>query len=307
MEALPVEEGASTAEGQEEEPLDEAVFPIEVTYHTPSQAEGPYYPVEKPAERDNDLVVLEDAGRTAAGEILVFGGRLYDAAGMPVAGAVVEIWQTDDNGAYLHPRDPDSWRRDVNFQSYGEAVTGEDGGYSFRTIMPGSYAPRPRHIHVKVRLGEQELLTTQFYFSNDPEVTADRIFAGAADDGKALIMVVEEGLDAAGNSILTRQAGYCPAYEAVGVTQRKWGESDEAEWVGGPKVHCAGDVSQERRGGQDAGVDRCAGWKAACMDTGRQLEGQAGAQQSAGAGCQVRHEGQYGRAVGGGRGGVDLG
>ena len=92
----------------------------------------------------------------------MFGGRLYDAAGMPVAGAVVEIWQTDDNGAYLHPRDPDSWRRDVNFQSYGEAVTGEDGGYSFRTIMPGSYAPRPRHIHVKVRLGEQELLTTQF-------------------------------------------------------------------------------------------------------------------------------------------------
>ena len=203
LEKLPVEEGASTAEGQEEEALDEAVFPIEVTYHTPSQAEGPYYPVEKPPDRDNDLVVLEDAGRTAAGEILVFGGRLYDAAGMPVAGAVVEIWQTDDNGAYLHPRDPDSWRRDVNFQSYGEAVTGEDGGYSFRTIMPGSYAPRPRHIHVKVRLGERELLTTQFYFSNDPEVTADRIFAGASDDGKALIMVVEEGLDAAGNSILT--------------------------------------------------------------------------------------------------------
>ena len=44
------------------------------------------------------------AGRRP-GEILVFGGRLYDAAGMPVAGAVVEIWQTDDNGAYLHPRD----------------------------------------------------------------------------------------------------------------------------------------------------------------------------------------------------------
>ena len=202
LEKLPVEEGASTAEGQEEEALDEAVFPIEVTYHTPSQAEGPYYPVEKPADRDNDLVVLEDAGGTAAGEMLVFGGRLYDAAGMPVAGAVVEIWQTDDNGAYLHPRDPDSWRRDVNFQSYGEAVTGEDGGYSFRTIMPGSYAPRPRHIHVKVRLGEQELLTTQFYFSIDAGQDSDGIFAGAGEDVQALIMEVEEGTDGEGKVVL---------------------------------------------------------------------------------------------------------
>ncbi len=177
-------------------------LPIEVTYHTPAQTEGPYYPVEKPVDRDNDLVVLEGADGMAAGEILTFGGRLYDAVGMPVPGAVVEIWQTDDNGAYLHPRDPDSGRRDVNFQSYGEAFTGDDGSYSFRTIMPGEYAPRPRHIHVKVRLGEKELLTTQFYFSIDTGQDGDRIFAGAGEDVQALIMEVVEATDGDGKAIL---------------------------------------------------------------------------------------------------------
>lgn len=181
----------------------EQAFPIEVTYHTPAQTEGPYYPVEKPADRDNDLVVLKGAAGMAAGEILEFGGGLYDAAGMPVAGAVVEIWQTDDNGAYMHPRDPDSGRRDVNFQSYGEAVTDEDGRYGFRTIMPGAYGRRPRHIHVKVRLVEKELLTTQFYFSIDTGQGADGIFAGAGEDVNALIMQVEEGTDGEGMAVLT--------------------------------------------------------------------------------------------------------
>jgi len=177
-------------------------IPIEVSYHTPAQTVGPYYPVEKPADRDNDLMVLEGAVGMAAGEILVFGGGLYDAAGMPVAGAVVEIWQTDDNGAYMHPRDPDSKRRDVNFQSYGEAVTGEDGRYRFRTIMPGAYGRRPRHIHVKVRLGDEELLTTQFYFSIDTGQGADGIYAGAGENVHALIMEVEEGTDGEGMAIL---------------------------------------------------------------------------------------------------------
>lgn len=151
------------------------------------------------------------------GDILEFGGRLYDGSGMPVPGAVIEIWQTDANGVYMHPDDSGSSTRDVNFQSYGESVTGENGFYHFRTIMPGGYESRPRHIHVKVRLAGQELLTTQFYFSNDPPAASDRIFAwGGADIGAlimrifagadadigALIMEVEEGVDFEGNPAL---------------------------------------------------------------------------------------------------------
>lgn len=102
-------------------------YPIEVTYFTPAQTEGPYYPVSKPEDRDNDLYLLEGALARPAGTILAFDGSLYDGAGMPVSGAVVEIWQTDNNGAYLHPADSASSRRDVNFQSYGESVTDESG------------------------------------------------------------------------------------------------------------------------------------------------------------------------------------
>lgn len=177
-------------------------FPIEVTYFTPSQAEGPFYPVQKPQDRDSDLLALGGASGRPAGAVLEFGGSLYDASGMPVRAAVIEIWQTDDNGIYLHPGDRDQARRDVNFQSYGESVTAEDGSYSFRTIMPGSYSTRPRHIHVKVRLEGRELLTTQFYFDNDPEMAGDRVVASAGDALQALIMEVMEGVDAEGNAIL---------------------------------------------------------------------------------------------------------
>lgn len=177
-------------------------FPIEVTYFTPSQAEGPFYPVEKPQDRDSDLLVLGGASGRPAGAILEFGGSLYDATGMPVPAAVIEIWQTDDNGIYLHPGDRDLARRDINFQSYGESVTAEDGTYRFRTIMPGSYSSRPRHIHVKVRFEGRELLTTQFYFDNDPEMAGDRVVASAGDALPALIMEVTEGIDAEGNAIL---------------------------------------------------------------------------------------------------------
>lgn len=188
------------ASGDEE--TDPRSLQITVTYFTPPQTEGPFYPTSKPEDRDNDLVVLEGAEGLPAGEILEFGGTLYDGSGLPVAGAVVEIWQTDDSGIYLHPGDSDSSRRDVNFQSYGEAVTLKDGSYSFRTIMPGGYDPRPRHIHVKILFQDSELLTTQFYFSNDPELANDRIFTGADEGEKTLIMEVEEGLDVEGNPAL---------------------------------------------------------------------------------------------------------
>ncbi len=175
---------------------------IVVEYFTPYQTEGPFYPVQIPDDRDNDLFVVDGAEGRPAGEILVFEGTVFDGAGMPVPGAVVEIWQTDDNGIYMHPGDSNSSRRDVNFQSYGESETGPDGRYSFRTIMPGDYNPRPRHIHVKVRMDGRELLTTQFYFSNDPNAGSDRIFAGAGEEVSALIMQIEEGLDSDGNSVL---------------------------------------------------------------------------------------------------------
>lgn len=184
------------------EPEAMVATPIEVTYVTPSQAEGPYYTVDKPADRDNDLVTLAGATGLPAGDILEFMGTLYDASGQPVAGATVEIWQTDSNGIYMHPGDPTTAARDMNFQFYGESPTAADGSYSFRTILPGQYEPRPRHIHVKVKLEGRELLTTQFYFGSDDSRLADSLFADAGAEAEAMIMNVTENIDAAGNPIL---------------------------------------------------------------------------------------------------------
>jgi protocatechuate 3,4-dioxygenase beta subunit len=182
-----------TVEAPPEETAVPAIEPIEVTYITPSQQEGPYYTVEKPEDRDNDLVDFAGATGAPNGQVLHLSGIVYDANGLPIEGITVEIWQTDANGAYLHPQDPATASRDPNFQFYGESVTGSDGVYSFRTILPGLYEPRPRHIHVKVKLDDQELLTTQFYFSGEIELQGD---------AAAMLITTAPAENDAGNPIL---------------------------------------------------------------------------------------------------------
>jgi protocatechuate 3,4-dioxygenase beta subunit len=166
--------------------------PINVAYITPAQQEGPYYPLQKPADRDNDLVDLAGAQGVPDGEVLSLSGVVYDASGRPVEGAVVEIWQTDSNGVYMHPDDPGTAGRDPDFQFYGESLTGADGVYAFRTILPGRYEPRPRHIHVKVKVDGQELLTTQFYFAGEVNFNGDEA---------NLVVDLAQAEDDAGNPI----------------------------------------------------------------------------------------------------------
>ncbi len=172
------------------------LLPIQVTYFTPSQQEGPYYTINKPEDRDNDLVDFAGASGSPNGQILEFGGTVYGADGLPLEGIIIEIWQTDANGVYLHPNDPGTNGRDPNFQFYGEAVTGADGRYSFRTILPGLYEPRPRHIHVKVKQNGQELLTTQFYFAGEIDLQGS---------DAAMLIATEPAEDEAGISILRGQ------------------------------------------------------------------------------------------------------
>jgi protocatechuate 3,4-dioxygenase beta subunit len=118
---------------------------------------------------------------------------------MPLEGLVIEIWQTDSNGVYLHPNDPSTANRDPNFQFYGEATTSADGSYYFRTILPGKYEPRPVHIHVKIKAAGQELLTTQFYFEDDSALATEGLTTG---DNVNLIMSLTDGIDASGHAVL---------------------------------------------------------------------------------------------------------
>lgn len=141
---------------------------------TPAQTEGPFYPVELPADTDADLLA-QGAGRYAKGEPAWLDGVVSDAAGRPLRGAVVEIWQCDADGHYHHPGD--GGRADPAFQGFGRVSTGADGTWSFHTIRPVPYPGRTPHIHFKVKdAGGRELLTTQLYVEGEPANARDGLW-----------------------------------------------------------------------------------------------------------------------------------
>jgi protocatechuate 3,4-dioxygenase beta subunit len=118
---------------------------------TPGQGEGPFYPDHLPLDTDNDLIVVNDALTPAVGEISYVSGRVLDASGAPVRNALVEIWQCDASGVYLHSGSDGAEKRDKNFQGFGRFLTGANGEYLFRTIKPVPYTGRTPHIHYKVK------------------------------------------------------------------------------------------------------------------------------------------------------------
>ena len=145
---------------------------------TPSASEGPFYP---PAQMrfddiDSDLVKIVDQVEQAGGEIVTLVGRVLDAAGKPIPGARIEIWQCDVNGRYLHRADQGGTERDIGFQGFGHDISGADGNYAFRTIKPVPYPGRTPHIHVKVLVDNRERLTTQFYVADHPGNTRDWLY-----------------------------------------------------------------------------------------------------------------------------------
>ncbi|MDB5349393.1 MAG: protocatechuate 3,4-dioxygenase beta subunit [Planctomycetota bacterium] len=148
---------------------------------TPKQTEGPFYPDKLPLDTDNDLIILNDSLTPAVGEITHLSGRILDAKGNPLRNAVVEIWQVDNHGAYLHSGTDNKDKRDKNFQGYGRFLTGSTGEYYFRTVKPVAYPGRSPHIHYKIGKSGKELLTTQCYVKGDPGNARDGVYRGLRD------------------------------------------------------------------------------------------------------------------------------
>ena len=147
---------------------------------TPRQTEGPFYPDHLPLDTDNDLIMVNDSTTPALGEITHLSGRILDARGEPLRHALVEIWQVDGHGVYLHSKDVHA-TRDKNFQGFGRFLTGASGEYYFRTIKPVAYPGRTPHIHFMVKQGNKELLTTQCYVKDDPGNEKDGIYRNIRD------------------------------------------------------------------------------------------------------------------------------
>jgi protocatechuate 3,4-dioxygenase beta subunit len=148
---------------------------------TPRLTEGPFYPDRLPLDTDNDLLIVNDAITPAVGEVTHLSGKILDARGDPIKNALVEIWQVDNKGVYIHSADSGHRERDTNFQGFGRFLTGSTGEYYFRTIKPVPYTGRTPHIHVKVKKGGRELLTTQIFVNGHPQNRTDMVLGELRD------------------------------------------------------------------------------------------------------------------------------
>jgi protocatechuate 3,4-dioxygenase beta subunit len=126
---------------------------------TPRQTEGPYFTPSSPKRAS-----LVEPGM--AGTRLVVTGMVLTRGCRPVANALVDFWQCDDDGVYDNS----------GYRLRGHQFTDAKGVYRLETIVPGVYPGRTRHIHVKVQAARQPVLTTQLYFPDEPRNRRDRIF-----------------------------------------------------------------------------------------------------------------------------------
>tara|TARA_R110000850_G_scaffold9209_3_gene34134 strand:+ start:634 stop:1347 length:714 start_codon:yes stop_codon:yes gene_type:complete len=149
---------------------------------TPFQTEGPFYPNKLPLDTDNDLVLLNDSLDPAIGEITHLSGQIFNIDGSPARGVVIELWQADAKGCYIHTKGAARGQeRDSNFQGYGRFLTASDGRYYFRAIRPVPYGPRTSHYHIAVNQGGKRVLTTQLYDSSQKLNQTDRILNSIKD------------------------------------------------------------------------------------------------------------------------------
>lgn len=153
---------------------------------TLSELTGPVYGHDSLGALDADLTKNGARNGEPLGERIVVGGRVLDERGRPVPNTLIEIWQANAAGRYVHVVDQHAAPLDPNFFGGGRCVTDSDGRYRFYTVKPGAYpwgnhynAWRPNHIHLSL-FGPSYLtrLVTQMYFPGDPLLDLDPIFLG---------------------------------------------------------------------------------------------------------------------------------
>ena len=155
--------------------------PLIVLPHTLSELSGPVYGHEAVLAHDADLT-KQHAGEPL-GERIIVSGTVMDEDGRPIPDTLVEVWQANAAGRYIHVVDQHHAPLDPNFSGAGRCVTDARGRYSFTTVKPGAYpwknhhnAWRPNHIHFSL-FGPSFLtrLVTQMYFPGDPLIPLDPI------------------------------------------------------------------------------------------------------------------------------------
>ena len=157
---------------------------------TASDVEGPLYVDDPPVREGSPAKIYDEYEGMGDADMLIVGGTVTSTEGGPLAGAVVDVWQTGPDGGY------DIWddrQPEMNFR--GKIVAADDGGYRIQTMLPkpytvptegptgryleamGQHAWRPAHIHFKVSAPGHRTLVTQLFFPDDPYLENDTIGA----------------------------------------------------------------------------------------------------------------------------------
>ena len=162
--------------------------PLVYLPHTVTEVSGPQLGLERvTGELDHDLTRQHEG--EPLGERIVVSGRVLDGDGRPIRNTLVEIWQANAAGRYVHEVDQHPAPLDPNFTGAGRCLTDAEGHYRFVSIKPGAYpwrnqpnAWRPAHIHLSV-FGRSfaQRLVTQMYFPGDPLFPYDPIFNSVRD------------------------------------------------------------------------------------------------------------------------------
>jgi protocatechuate 3,4-dioxygenase beta subunit len=175
--------------------------PLVIMPHTLSELTGPVYGQDAVQPGDDDLTQQHKG--EPLGERIIVHGHVLDEDGRGVANVLVEIWQANACGRYIHVVDQHPAPLDPNFTGAGRAKSDKDGYYKFITVKPGAYpwgnhhnAWRPAHIHFSV-FGHAFVsrLVTQMYFPGDPLFPFDPIFNSVKDETARLRMVSSFDLD----------------------------------------------------------------------------------------------------------------
>lgn len=170
--------------------------PLVVLKQSLSELSGPLFGDFKLGTFDNDLTKNAIKNGEPIGERIVVHGKVLNENGQPIPHTLIEIWQANSCGRYVHKVDQHNAPLDPNFLGAGRCMTDKDGNYKFYTIKPGAYpwgnhpnAWRPNHIHFSLfGANITNRLVTQMYFPGDPLLAHDPIFLSVPPKGRDLLV-----------------------------------------------------------------------------------------------------------------------
>ena len=170
--------------------------PLVLLRQSLAELSGPIFEDLQLGSLDHDLTKNARKNGEPIGERMVVHGKVLNENGQPIPHTLVEVWQANSCGRYVHKVDQHDAPLDPNFLGAGRCLTDAEGNYKFYTIKPGAYpwgnhpnAWRPNHIHFSLfGANITNRLVTQMYFPGDPLLAYDPIYLGVPEKSRKLLI-----------------------------------------------------------------------------------------------------------------------